>query len=221
MILVQIIAFHIPVVAINMILGMILFVASDQQRKWVLVGCTAAVLNPILNLFAIPFTRDHFDNGAIGAAITTVATEMVMMFGGFYLRPTGVLDRWTVGMCCTVRVGATVPMVVVVLALGDLPLPVKIVVGVVVYAASTRTVPPASRSNLGELTDQVFESIKARGQHRIPAPHRRVNEMSTPSPAQNAVHVSAVICTRNRPDKIGSGGRQRTCKLTTPTSSSR
>ena len=160
-ILVQIIAFHIPVVAIDMILGMILF-ASDRQRMWVLVGCTAAVLNPILNVFAIPFTRDHFDNGAIGAAITTIATEMVMMFGGFHLRPPGVLDRWTAGYMLRC-VGATVPMVVVVLVLGDLPLPIKIVVGVVVFVASSVLFRTASRSNLGELSDQVFESIRSRG----------------------------------------------------------
>ncbi len=160
-ILVQIIAFHIPVVAIDMILGMILF-ASDRQRQWVLVGCVAAVLNPILNLFAIPFTRDHFDNGAIGAALTTIATEMVMMFGGFRIRPPGVLDSWTAGYMLRC-VGATVPMVVIVLAIGDVPLPVTVVVGVVVFAASSVLFRTASRSNLGELKDQVFDSIRARG----------------------------------------------------------
>jgi hypothetical protein len=50
-----------------------------------------------------------------------------------------------------------------VLALGDVPLPVKIVVGVVVFAASSVLFRTASRSNLGELSDQVFESIRSRG----------------------------------------------------------
>jgi O-antigen/teichoic acid export membrane protein len=160
-ILVQIIAFHIPVVAIDMILGMILF-ASDRQRQWVLVGCAAAVLNPILNLFAIPYTRDHYDNGAIGAAITTIVTEMIMMFGGFRLRRHGVLDRWTAGYMLRC-VGATIPMVVIVLALGDVPLPVKIGVGIAVFIASSILFRTASRRNLGVLTDQLFDSIKARG----------------------------------------------------------
>lgn len=159
--LIQIIAFHIPVVAIDMILGMILF-ASDRQRQWVLVGCAAAAMNPILNVFAIPFTRDHYGNGAIGAAVTTIATEMVMMFGGFRLRPAGVLDAWTAGYMLRC-VGATVPMVVVVLALGDVHVAVKVVVGIAVFAASSLLFRTASRDNLGSLAGQVFESFRSRG----------------------------------------------------------
>jgi O-antigen/teichoic acid export membrane protein len=167
-VLVQIIAFHIPIVAIDMVLGIILF-ASDRQRQWVLVGCVAAVLNPILNIFAIPYTRDHFDNGAIGAAITTVATEMVMMFGGFRLRPPGVLDRWTAGYMLRC-VGATIPMVGVLLVLGDVSVPVKVVVGVAVFAASSAVFRTASRDNLRIFTDQVSDAIRARGrtQSNIP-----------------------------------------------------
>jgi hypothetical protein len=40
---------------------------------------------------------------------------------------------------------------------------VKIIVGVVVFAASSVLLRTASRSNLGELKDQVFDSIRARG----------------------------------------------------------
>jgi len=54
-------------------------------------------------------------------------------------------------------------MVLVVLAIGDVALPVKIIVGVVVFAASSVLFRTASRSNLGELKDQVFDSVRARG----------------------------------------------------------
>ena len=201
-ILVQIIAFHIPVVAIDMILGMILF-ASDQQRKWVLVGCTAAVLNPILNLFAIPFTRDHYDNGAIGAAVTTIATEMVMMFGGFHLRPPGVLDRWTAGYMLAALV--QVPMVVVMLVLGDFPCPSR--------SSSASWCSRHRRSCSAPPRAATSASSRTRCSSRSePRPHEShhtgVNEMSTSNPAQNAVHVSAVSA-RQPPRQDRSGGRQR------------
>jgi O-antigen/teichoic acid export membrane protein len=159
--LIRIICLHIPVVATNMIIGMVLF-ASDRQRQWVLVGCVAAVLNPVLNIFAIPFARDHFENGAIGAAVTTILTEVVMTVGGFRLRPPGVLDRWTAGYMLRCF-AATLAMVAVVLALGDVPLAVTIVVGIAAFAVSSIVFRTASRDNLGTITDQVFASIRARG----------------------------------------------------------
>ena len=86
--LLRILALHIPFVAMDMILGIAL-IARDRQKQWLIVGCLAAVFNPVVNLGLIPFTTRVFDNGAIGAAIATVATEGLMMAGAIYLRPEG------------------------------------------------------------------------------------------------------------------------------------
>ena len=94
--LLRILALHIPFVAMDMILGIAL-IARDRQKQWLIVGCLAAVFNPVVNLGLIPFTTRVFDNGAIGAAVATVATEGLMMAGAIYLRPKGVLDRTTAG----------------------------------------------------------------------------------------------------------------------------
>jgi len=69
-----ILCIQIPLVAIDTVLGTGLF-ALDKQRRLAIVGWCAAVLNPAINLAAIPLTVHWFNNGAIGAAVITAATE--------------------------------------------------------------------------------------------------------------------------------------------------
>lgn len=127
----RILAFHIPVAAMDTVLGMTL-IAADRQRRWVMVAAMAAVLNIVLNLPAIPLTVRLFDNGAIGAATTTVGTEVLMMLGAFALRPSGVLDRATLGFLLRTIV-ASAAMVPTVLLVDGAWLPVRILVGVVTF----------------------------------------------------------------------------------------
>ena len=90
--LIRILAIDIPIVAMDMILAAAL-ISRDRQKVWLLVGCIAAVFNPAINFIAIPLTSHRFGNGAIGASVVTVATELVMMIGAIYLRPAGVTGR--------------------------------------------------------------------------------------------------------------------------------
>src|SRR5207302_7501842 len=91
--LMMILALHVPLTGADMILGTALN-ALDKQRQWSMTAVAAAVLNPTINVAMIPFTQTMFGNGAIGAAIVTVATELFMMSVGLYLlRGSGVLDR--------------------------------------------------------------------------------------------------------------------------------
>ena len=134
--LIQILALHIPVVGITTLLGTALM-ACDRQRRWVVVGIVAAAFNPLLNLFAIPATTNAFGNGAIGASIITVATELLMLGGAAYLlRPYGVLDRQTIGYVfrCVVACAA---MVAIVLACHSIWFPARISVGVLAYCLAS------------------------------------------------------------------------------------
>ncbi len=77
-----------------------------------------------------------FDNGAIGAAVITVTTELFMFVGALAIRPRGVMDRATVsyaGRC----VVATVVMIPAILAVSATVLPVKVAVGVVTYGLAS------------------------------------------------------------------------------------
>lgn len=69
-----ILCIQIPLVAIDTVLGTGVF-ALDMQRRLAVVGWCAAVLNPLVNLAAIPLSVHWFQDGAIGAAAITAMTE--------------------------------------------------------------------------------------------------------------------------------------------------
>ena len=136
--LMQILALHIPVVGVDMVLGTVL-VACDRQRQWLIVGIVAAVFNPLVNLVAIPASVHVFSNGAIGAAIVTVSTELLMMIGAIHLRPAGVLDGATGRFM--IRAGlAAAAIVPAVLVARGLPLAGQVVVGIIAYAVASLAV---------------------------------------------------------------------------------
>jgi O-antigen/teichoic acid export membrane protein len=139
--LIRILASQIPVLGFDMVMAAAI-IANGRQKQWVVVGCLAAVLNPSLNLIAIPVTTHLFGNGAIGASIITVATEAFMLCGAFILRPQGVLDRATVGYLIRCILSC-LPMFPAVVAVGESGLPVaasllaKIVAGAAVYGLAS------------------------------------------------------------------------------------
>jgi O-antigen/teichoic acid export membrane protein len=110
--------------------------ACDRQKAWAVAGCAAAVLNPLANLVAIPFTSRAFGNGAVGASIVTIVTELFMFAIAVRLRPDRVLDRqtaWYLGRCAV----ACLALVAIVLAARDSPLAVRVAFGVVAYGAAS------------------------------------------------------------------------------------
>jgi O-antigen/teichoic acid export membrane protein len=127
-------ALHIPLVGIDMMIGTILN-ALDKQRQWALTGVTAALLNPALNLFAIPLTQGRFGNGAIGAAAVTTLTEVFMLVVGVVLLPRGVIDRTalTAWLKCLL---AGAGMSAVVYLARPLSLPLTVMLGAAVYGMS-------------------------------------------------------------------------------------
>jgi O-antigen/teichoic acid export membrane protein len=129
--LMRILSMHIPIVGIDMILAAAL-TAKDRQKAWVIVGCIAAVFNPAVNLYAIPATRNSYGNGAIGASVVTVATELVMMLGAIWLRPIGVLDRQTTFFIGRTLLAALLMVPTVLLVAGD-PIALKVLVGAATF----------------------------------------------------------------------------------------
>lgn len=72
-----VLAIHMPLVTVSTILGMGI-TALDRQGAWARVAWIAAVVNPLLNLAAIPLAEHAWGNGAAGAAVATVGTEVLM-----------------------------------------------------------------------------------------------------------------------------------------------
>ena len=133
--LLQILAIHIPIVSLDIVLGSVVM-AADRQRQWVVISVIATIVNPLLNLVAIPQSQRLFDNGAIGAAVVTVLTEVILLVGAISLRPKGVLDRTTInGLLRIVLASST--MIPVVLLVRDAPLAVQIAAGAATYVLSS------------------------------------------------------------------------------------
>jgi O-antigen/teichoic acid export membrane protein len=158
--LIRILAFHIPIVGMDMVLAIAL-TAKDRQKAWLVVGCVAALFNPALNFIAIPWTNHRFGDGAIGASIVTVATEVVMMIGAIYLKPTGVLDRATRSFLVR-SVAASVVMIPPVVLAGRTPLIVKVAIGVTAFSIASLSLRLVSIRGSRDAVVQVLRSIRTR-----------------------------------------------------------
>ena len=88
-ILMRLLAPWVPFVALNTVLGTAL-VASDRHHRYIWVAAAAAVLNPPIAFLAIRLAHDRYDgNGAIGAAIVTVLTEIFITVCAMKMRRRG------------------------------------------------------------------------------------------------------------------------------------
>ena len=154
--LIQLLALHIPIVGLDIVLGTVA-VAADRQRQWVQFSVLAAIFNPMANLVAIPLADEWFDNGAIGAAFTTLLTEVILMVGGIIIRPKGVLDRPTLKLLLRITIASTA-MVPFVLMLGSAPLYLQVSAGAVVYVLASFMLRTASVGELRQIRSGFSEN---------------------------------------------------------------
>ncbi|NJD23626.1 MAG: flippase [Melioribacter sp.] len=91
-ILLQVLALTLPLVYANFILGTV-DTSSDKQKELSIVSIIATFINIGLNFWLIPLFQKFSGNGAIGAGIATLITEIcvLVMFG--YLLPRGCFGK--------------------------------------------------------------------------------------------------------------------------------
>lgn len=157
----QVMAIAVPIVGLDVVLGTVV-IAIDRQRHWMIVSATAAVFNPLANLVAIPYAMRTFDNGALGAAFTTVLTEIILLVGALLIVPKGILDRHTRGVGWRI-VLASAAMVPVVLVLGSAPLYVQIAMGALAYAVASLVLKTISIDEIRQLR----ASSRTRGDRNV------------------------------------------------------
>ena len=136
-----ILALCVPPIYLNIILASVLL-AAKRQVVWTIVMAGAAVVNPLFNLVLIPLTEHRYHNGAIGAAISLVLTELLMDIFGFFLVGRHVFDGRMLKRCSLV-VLASGAMVGVALATRPLGMVESIAAGVatlVILVAALRIV---------------------------------------------------------------------------------
>lgn len=131
-VLLRILSLHVPLVALSMVATTIA-VARNREKAWLAVSVSAALINPALNLVAIPYFDHHYGDGAIGAAIVTVVTEVIVCAGTFWIVGLDAFSRGNAAVC--VRAAAAgVPMALAMwlaIPLGLVPL---MVIGAATYA---------------------------------------------------------------------------------------
>jgi O-antigen/teichoic acid export membrane protein len=82
----------IPPMYLNIMLPQVL-IAQGRQIVWTWVMAGATVFNPAINAVLIPLTEAHFHNGAIGAALSLLATELLIVFVGLGVIGRGIFSR--------------------------------------------------------------------------------------------------------------------------------
>ena len=165
--LVQILALHIPIAAMDTILAVAL-IASDRMRRYIWVSVAAAILNPIACVLLIHWADNTYDNGAIGAALVTFGTELFVMCGAIFLRSPGILDWATVASLVRILAAGLV-IVPVVLVTGTFSWPIQVVCGVIAYAIAALLFRAV---RLGELRELAGDRVAALAPKRRRVPEK-------------------------------------------------
>lgn len=82
----QIFSIGIVLVYVDFMLGSAIL-ATERQRAWAVVGFVAILLNIVLNFFLIPYSQELMGNGGLGAAVTTILTELFILAAGLMMLP--------------------------------------------------------------------------------------------------------------------------------------
>jgi O-antigen/teichoic acid export membrane protein len=126
-----ILALTLPPTYFNIMANQVL-IASNRQVIWTKVMIGAAILNPVINLFLIRYFQVEQHNGAIGAALSLLITEIGMASVGLFVLPP-MLDFGS-ALRLVRAAGATAGMALVVWALSGYGLIVEGVAGMIAFA---------------------------------------------------------------------------------------
>jgi O-antigen/teichoic acid export membrane protein len=94
-ILLQLLVVGLVLLYIDMAIGTTLL-AVDRQKQMSILSLCAIPVNVLLNYFMIPYTQEHYGNGAIGAAIATTITEAGIMITGLNMLPRHLMEGFRV-----------------------------------------------------------------------------------------------------------------------------
>lgn len=157
-------AFTLPPTYLNIMVNQVL-VASNRQVAWTKVMIAATVLNPLLNLALIAYFQGRWHNGAIGAALSLLVTEIGMAGAGMLLLG-GVMARvLTPGFCLRLlkAAAATAGMAAVIWFLPRHGLIVETAAGVVsfgVLALAFRLLTTREIAELRALGEPILKRLR-------------------------------------------------------------
>jgi O-antigen/teichoic acid export membrane protein len=132
--LMQVLSLSIPLMAVDIVLGAVV-VGLGSAGRWARITLVAATLNPLANLAFVPLLNGLTGEGAIGASIVRLLTELFMFGGVMLLIPRNLLDVRTIWVTVRILLAgvATAAATSALLSIGLLP---AILGGALVYVAS-------------------------------------------------------------------------------------
>lgn len=136
-----------PVYIATVVNGFI--VAADRQVQWTFVMGAMCVVNPLLNLVAIPYFHHRIGNGGIGAALVLLLTDTATGVAALALLPAALRRSLAVAARTFVRSGlATIVMLLAVWPLRSSFVAIPVVIGIAVYVAAAAAVGVFSRDEV-------------------------------------------------------------------------
>ncbi|MFT3906592.1 MAG: oligosaccharide flippase family protein [Steroidobacteraceae bacterium] len=88
----QLLAPYLLLVYVSMPLGSVLM-SSGRQRAWVLLQLLCVVMSVLLDPWLVPLCQVRFGNGGLGACLSMVTAELLMVAGAVALVPKQLFDR--------------------------------------------------------------------------------------------------------------------------------
>jgi hypothetical protein len=121
----------------------------------------ATIVNPVFNLIAIPLTERLYGNGAIGAAVSLLATELGLVTIGLVIVGRSVLDRAAVRRCvlATAASAAMWGAGLVSRPLGDVP---SVVIGVATFVVLALVLRVVTQDELQFVRARVRRAVAGR-----------------------------------------------------------
>lgn len=158
-----VLALCIPAMYLNIMVNQVL-IAQRRQMVWTKVMLLASVVNPAVNLWLIRLFQGSRHNGAIGAAVSMLVTELLIAAIGVAVMRR-ILDRAMLGRLARALV-ATAGMIAAALAarpLGPLAELPASGAAFVLLAAALRVVGPEERAALGAVGGTARQRLRGRG----------------------------------------------------------
>jgi len=124
----------IPPMYLNIMLASVL-IAQKRQVVWTWVMAGATVVNPPFNLLLIPMTQHRYGNGAVGAAVSLLVTELLVVLAGFTMVGRNIFGR-TEARRCLLCALATALMCGAFYAMRPVSVGLALVLGVAIFVLS-------------------------------------------------------------------------------------
>jgi O-antigen/teichoic acid export membrane protein len=158
---------HLPLVAVGMVLGTGL-VALGRERQWVTFNATGSAISLGMYFLLIGGLERFLGQGALGAAVVRVISELMLIGGAVILLPRRIVDWLTLWAAIrVVAAGVILAAVVTVIRQQPIPgsIPLAVAGGAVSYALAILALRVVSRDELrrGEvLVSRLIARIRGR-----------------------------------------------------------